>query len=174
MVSCGVSRWFILSSGCGGRDRELAQEMTNGSIIFLGGFESALAVCEGQNPLQITCLLETRDGNSEFENRNGRRHVMAPPLGVQHLKLPATRMSKYVQVAVIRNAYLPVFASLGVPGTRMLIHCKNGRHRSAQVTAAIMFGMLGGDPQHVLNYICLRRSAVQFHALPGPRPRASQ
>ncbi len=93
---------------------------------------------------------------------------------MRHLEIPATLIAPYMQVSAMRTAYEPIFAILPVPGSRMLIHCKNGRHRSAQVTSALLYGMLGGDPQYVLNYIGQRRAAVQFHALPGPRPRASQ
>jgi hypothetical protein len=67
--------------------------MTNGSVIFLGSWEAALAVCEGGNPLMITCLVETRDGTSEQQDRNGYYHAMAPPGGVTHLKVPASRLS---------------------------------------------------------------------------------
>jgi hypothetical protein len=147
--------------------------MTNGSLVFLGSWEAALAVCEGGNPLQITCLVETRDGQSEHQDRNGNYHLMVPPGGVTHLKVPASRLSRHLLPSVVRHAYGPIFRALGVPGTRMLVHCKNGRHRSAQVVSALLFGTLGGDHQYVLNYLILRRAVVQFHALAGSRPRAS-
>jgi hypothetical protein len=146
--------------------------MTNGSQVFLGGWEAAVAVCEGDNPLCITCLVETRDGHSEHLDRNGNHHNMMPPVGVTHLKVPATRLSHHVLPAVLIRAYGPIFRALAVPGTRMLVHCKNGRHRSAQVVSALLFGIVGGDPDYVLNYLILRRSVVQFHALAGLRPRA--
>ncbi len=148
--------------------------MTNGSSIFLGGWEAALAVCEGNNPLHITCLVETCDGPSEMQNRNGRFHRMSPPGGVRHMKIPATRMAQNMLAQRVRQAYEPLFAALAVPGTMMLVHCKNGRHRSAQVCSALLFGIMGGSAEYVLNYLIFRRAAVQFHALPGPRPRASQ
>jgi hypothetical protein len=147
--------------------------LTNGSLIFLGGWEAALAVCEGDNPLSISCLVETRDGRSEQQDRNGNHHVMVPPAGVHHLKVPANRLARALLPAGLNGGYGPSFRALAVPGTRMLVHCKNGRHRSAQVVSALLFGILGGDPQYVLNYLILRRSPVQFHALPGPLPRAS-
>jgi hypothetical protein len=148
--------------------------MTNGSLLFLGGWEAALAVCEGGNPLGITCLVETRDGNAELQDRNGNYHLMSPPAGVLHIKIPATRMARHLLAAQVRAGYGPIFAALREDGTRMLVHCKNGRHRSAQTCSALLFGIIGGDPQYVLNYLILRRSAVQFHALAGPQPRASQ
>jgi hypothetical protein len=148
--------------------------MTNGSLLFLGGWEAALAVCEGGNPLGITCLVETRDGNAEFQDRNGNFHRMSPPGHVLHIKIPATRMAQYMAPARVRAGYGPIFEALRVDGTCMLVHCKNGRHRSAQTCSALLFGIIGGDPQYVLNYLILRRSAVQFHALAGPQPRASQ
>ena len=141
--------------------------MRNGSRIYLGGWESALAVCEGGNPLSITCLVETRDGRSEFEGRGGRHHVMVAPDGVTHLKVPASRMARWVLPAVVEQTYRPLFAQLAEPGTNMLVHCKNGRHRSAQTTAGVLFGVMGGNMDDVLNYICLRRAVVEFHALPG-------
>ncbi len=147
--------------------------MTNGSQIFLGGWEAAVAVCEGGNPLSITCLVETRDGHSEHIDRNNNHHTMMPPVGVTHLKVPATRLSVHILPSVLTGAYGPIFRALAVPGTRMLVHCKNGRHRSAQVVSAVLFGIVGGDPQNVLNGLILRRAVVQFHALAGPRPLAS-
>ena len=98
---------------------------------------------------------------------------MLPPAGVPHLKVPASRLARALLPGDLNRGYGPSFRALAVPGTRMLVHCKNGRHRSAQVVAAILFGILGGDPEYVLNYLILRRSPVQFHALAGPLPRAS-
>ncbi len=144
--------------------------MTNGSKIYLGGWEAALAVCEGGNPLLITCLVETRDGQSEQQDRNGNYHAMVPPGGVTHLKVSASRLARHLLPSALRQAYGPIFRALSVPGTRMLVHCKNGRHRSAQVVSALLFGILGGDHQYVLNYLIMRRAVVQFHALAGPRP----
>jgi hypothetical protein len=142
-------------------------------MIFLGGWEAALAVCEGNNPLGIKCLVETRDGRSEQQDRNGNHHVMMPPAGVHHFKVPASRLARPLLPGALQRGYGPCFRALAVPGTRMLVHCKNGRHRSAQVVAAILFGILGGPAEYVLNYLILRRSVVQFHALAGPRPLAS-
>jgi hypothetical protein len=119
-------------------------------------------------------LVETRDGKAEFLDRDGRHHRMSPPWNVQHIKIPATRMAQYMPPAQVREGYGPIFEALRVAGTRMLVHCKNGRHRSAQTCSALLFGIIGGDAEYVLNYLILRRSAVQFHALAGPQPRASQ
>jgi hypothetical protein len=141
-------------------------------MIYLGGWEAALAVCEGDNPLNISVLVETRDGPSEFMDAYGRAHTMMPPAGVTHIKVPATRLSQHVLASVIRECYSPLFRLLSGP-CRMLVHCKNGRHRSAQVCSAVLFGIVGGNAQDVLNHLILRRSVVQFHALQGPRSRAS-
>lgn len=150
-------------------DAELAQELANGSMIFLGGWEAALAVCEGGNPLSIRVLVDTRDGRSEFQARDGSPHTMVAPEGVKHLKVPASRLARWVLPADIEKSYGPLFQQLAVPQTNMLVHCKNGRHRSAQVVSGVVLAISDGSADDVMNFICLRRAVAEFHALQGPQ-----
>lgn len=144
------------------------QEFANGGKLYLGGWEAAVHATEEENLLGINCIVECRDGASEFQGRGHHHHTVVAPAGVLHLKVPATRLSQWIPRGRAYEAYEPVFEALG-QGRVVLAHCLNGRHRSAQVCAGVMIGALNSrDPEEAFNYIWLRRRIVEWHALPGP------
>ena len=52
-------------------------------------------------------------------------------------------------------------------GACVLIACANGRHRSAQLAALILYGVLD-DFDSALNHVWVRRHLAEWIPLPGP------
>ncbi len=145
------------------------QEFTSGGKLYLGGIESAVEATEGPNLLGIDCVCECRDGSSEHQGRGHVPHTVVTPLGVLHLKIPASRLMHWDRRfgKTISEAYQPLFEAL-VQGRTVLVHCKNGRHRSAQVCTAVLATALDADVEVACNWLWQRRRIVEYFVLSGP------
>ncbi len=144
------------------------QEFTSGGELYIGGIEAAKEATEGANTLRIDCICECRDGSSQQQDRGHVPHTVVTPLGVLHLKIPASRLMHWDRRfgKTISEAYQPLFDAL-VQGRTVLVHCKNGRHRSAQVCAAVMSAVLDVDVEVACNYIWQRRKICEWYVLRG-------
>jgi protein-tyrosine phosphatase len=145
------------------------QEFTSGGELYIGGIEAAKEATEGANTLRIDCICECRDGSSQQQDRGHVPHTVRTVAGMVHLKIPATRLMYWDTSPSGKNitdAYTPLFDAL-LQGRKVLVHCKNGRHRSAQVCGAVMTTVMGVDVEQAQNYIWMRRRIVEFHVLPG-------
>ncbi len=151
------------------RVRVSIQEFTSGGELYIGGIEAAKHASAGPNDLDIDCICECRDGESERQDRGHEPHSIVVPAGTLHLKVPASRLMHWDRRhgATIREAYQPLFDAL-LQGRTVLVHCKNGRHRSAQVCAAVMSAALDVDVEVACNWLWQRRRIVEYFVLSGP------
>ena len=151
------------------RVRVSIQEFTSGGELYIGGIEAAKHASAGPKRLGINCICECRDGSSERQDRGHEPHRIVAPAGTLHIKVPASRLMHWDRRfgASITEAYTPLFEALN-QGRKVLVHFKNGRHRSAQVCAAVMSAALDVDVEVACNWIWQRRRIVEWYVLSGP------
>ena len=110
-------------------------ECTNGAKIFLGGLEAAELAC-GPNPADVDLIVDVR-GNCNI-NRWGEPHRLQIPRNLRYLNFAVNRFCvshdgtspHYGQG--FGPQLTPIFRALQ-RGDNVLIHCLNGKNRSAML-----------------------------------------
>ena len=110
-------------------------ELTNGAKIFLGGLEAAELACDA-NPANISLIVDVR-GQTDI-NRWKEPHFLKPPENVRYHNFAVNSFCysrdgispKYSQGFATELA--PMFRTL-CRGEHTLVHCHNGKNRSAML-----------------------------------------
>ena len=134
----------------------------------MGGLEAAHRAV-GDNQGGITVMADCR--GDMYKGRWGVRDEVPRSATVRMLHIPVSRLGKRRHAAEFRPTFGPIVAALAA-GERVLIHCVNGRHRSA-LAAATILGPGFDTPGLILECVRKMRKLAEFSA-PFPEVMAPE
>ncbi len=148
----------------GFRAQSVGQEFSNGAKLLVGGLEAAHEVRGGPNAMGVQFIVDCRENVTR--GIDGKHDPLPPlPSGVEGHQLFSTYLSGYLRPGAVEENYAPVVRAL-LAGRCVLLHCINGKHRSAQsATCAIV--PFFRNVEAAMNHVWALRSLIQFTSLSG-------